>query len=57
VIYRKTCKQGHRLAEHAYFATNGNGLPYRRCRVCHVMRNRRYKEYLRKRRPSIQAWI
>ena len=57
MIYRKTCKQGHRLAEHAYFAVNGEGRFYRRCRVCHVMRNRRYKEYLRKRQSNPLAWV
>jgi hypothetical protein len=55
-LFSKTCRAGHLLSQHAYFVANGFGRQYRRCRLCHIQRNRRYKAWFRKRNLLWRHW-
>jgi hypothetical protein len=55
-LYRKTCNAGHLLSAHAYYVRNGEGRLVRRCRTCHIERNRRYKARLRRLYPGPRSW-
>lgn len=38
------CKRGHNLDETGFYANTGNGRKSRKCRACHTLRQRAYRQ-------------